>query len=161
MQGKVEDCTIPPMMSEPDSPSQQSDHPAETEDPNQDITHPATGTDLAVHLAGTPTDPKARALPHYIQADPPDTTGDAPPTSTFKMALRWPQHHPQQTAVIPLRFPREGSLLTDCTSDSQVAFCTMLQLATKNGNKHMTFNIDLGTKANSIPLSKYWIFPKK
>ena len=134
---KAEYCTVLPMISKPDCPSQQSACPAETADPNQDVTHPAAGTDFATHLAGTRTDPKARALPaalpHDIQADPPDATGDPPPHRYFKDSIKLATATSTTDSNETSGFPKEGSLLTDHTSDGQVTFFTMLQVTMKNG----------------------------
>ena len=59
-------------------------------------------------------------------------------------------------------YPKEGSLLTACTSKGQVSFYTHLMLPMKNGMKSMTVKIYPGTQVNTIPLSRYQkIFPHK
>ena len=75
-------------------------------------------------------------------------------------------HHQDSLEVVPApsttgsletqsNCPREGTLLTECTLDGQVAFYTHLHLTTKTGMKHLTVKMDPGTQVNMIPLSRY------
>ena len=59
-------------------------------------------------------------------------------------------------------FPKEGSLLTDHTSNGQVAFYTTLQMTMKHGSNFMMVKIDPGVQASTIPPSRYSkMFPHK
>ena len=57
---------------------------------------------------------------------------------------------------------KEGTLLTECTSNGQVAFYTQLHLPTRTSMKHLTVKIDPSASVNTIPLSRYQkTFPQK
>ena len=81
---EAENPIIPSTTVEPDHSNHQPDHPRESRLGSQDATIPAAGTDLAIHLAGIPTDLKAKAfstaLPPNILVGLPEETGDPSPT---------------------------------------------------------------------------------